>query len=296
MQKVLKVSIIKRLKERYGDNAQDLRSYVEELVRWAGKNISFDDTEKQKKGPGIPDSPTAASMMSIIMPPSLDNVDFVHRLKEVFKNARAGTGGAEIIDCDDRPNEITLVSLTNLFPLRYVKQLAFLKEQYDQRMKNDERRAKIELHLEGDGTQHPRLFVSSHAEIQRDAAPHLLLAKAMNMVVEKPSQYGGGPTLVFVAKDDDGIEIDPIALGNDLIESLQRIDATSLDTIRNYVRKALEQGHVSNDSREKLRQALVDEVDGIKGLAGGSNSEAEKIYGIFRDGARAAIKILRRES
>jgi hypothetical protein len=138
--------------------------------------------------------------------------------------------------------------------------------------------------------------VSSHTEVQRDAAPHVLLAKAMGMVAAKPGQYGGGPTLVFVVKDDDGIEIDPIALGNDLIESLQRIDATGLDTIRNYVAKALEQTHASDSAREELRQAVIAEVDGVKALAERAGSDAEKTYGIYRDGARTAIKILKRES
>ena len=48
------VSIIDRLKDRYGGDVQELRSYVTELVGRAGNYLTFDASEVHKIGPGIP--------------------------------------------------------------------------------------------------------------------------------------------------------------------------------------------------------------------------------------------------
>jgi hypothetical protein len=49
--KLLGVSIIERLKERYGSDAQELRTYVTELVGHAGSYLTFDPSEEHKIGP-----------------------------------------------------------------------------------------------------------------------------------------------------------------------------------------------------------------------------------------------------
>jgi hypothetical protein len=292
-QKVLGVSIVERLKERYGGSQQELRSYLTELVSRAGNYLSFDQAEVHKLGPGIPSGvQTGVSKMSIIMPKAPEQGDFVRKLKEVFQGARGGD--VEVIDSDSRPNEITLVSLTNLFPLRYVKQVGFLKEKYDLRLKGKNDRARLELHLEGEGSQYPRLFVPLQEEVQRDAVPYLLLARAMNLVREESDPRSGTRALVFVAKDADGFDTDPIELGKDLTESLDRIDITALDSIRSYVQKSLEQQYRMDASRDELRKTIVAEVDSIKSIRG--NNVNDEIYRRFLDGGKQAVKILKREN
>ena len=46
----------------------------------------------------------------------------------------AKTGDVEIIESDGRPNEITLISITNLFPVRYLKPLKLFEEKYRRRI------------------------------------------------------------------------------------------------------------------------------------------------------------------
>ncbi|MBV5280025.1 MAG: hypothetical protein J0651_01785, partial [Actinobacteria bacterium] len=86
----------------------------------------------------------------------------------------------EIIESDAKPNEIALISITNLFPLRFAKQLGFLRERYEARISGaDSARNKLELHCEGEGFQHPKLFVLSGTETIYEGLPYLLLAKAL---------------------------------------------------------------------------------------------------------------------
>jgi hypothetical protein len=290
-QKVLGVSIVERLKERYDGNDQELRSYVQGLVERAGSYLGFDQAEVHKLGPGIPSGvQTAVSQMSIIMPNAPEHGEFRSTLKSVFERAREGD--VKVIDNDSRSHEITLVSLTNLFPLRYVRQAAFLKERYDQRLKANAERAKLELHLDGDGSQWPRLFVPLQGEVQSDAVPYLLLAKAMGLLREEPAPRSGRTALVFVAKGDDGFDTDPLELGKDVAESLDRIDITGLDLIRGYVQKGLDsKDYESAASRDHLQKAIVAEVEQIKAARG----VADETYRRFLDGGKQAVKILRRE-
>lgn len=162
--RLLGVSIIKKLKERFGDGAQELRTFVSDL----GNYLPLEAAEVHKVGPGIPaGAQTAVSRMTIIIPKAPEEPEFVARLKKAFEDAR---GETEFIDSDSRPNEIVLVSLINLFPIRYVHQASFLKGAYEARISgSNAERAKLELRTEGDGSQWPRIFVPAQTEVQRDA-------------------------------------------------------------------------------------------------------------------------------
>ena len=293
-EKLLGVSIIERLKERYGSDAQELRTYVTELVGHAGSYLTFDPSEEHKIGPGIPTGvQTAVSTMSVIMPRRPELAEFTGKLKEAFQGARGGN--VEIIDSDAKPNEITLISLTDLFPLRYVKQVAFLKERYDQRLKGSgAARARLELHLEGDGSQYPRIFVPLQEEMKRDALPYLLLAKSLGLVNEEINASSGTSSLLFVAKDAAGFDTDPINLGKNLIEAAAKIDIEGADLIRVHVNQALRANFAEESKRAELQKLVVAEVDQVKVLRG--NSASDDVYGQFRDAGRAAVKIIRPES
>lgn len=293
-EKLLGVSIVDRLKERYGGDQQELRSYVTELVSRAGNYLTFDASEVHKIGPGIPTgAQTAVAKMSVIMPKAPEQAEFVGKLKEVFQGARGGD--VEIIDSDAKPNEITLISLTNLFPLRYVKQVAFLKDKYDIKMKGpNAERAKLELHLEGDGSQYPRLFVPLQDEIKRDAIPYLLLAKSMKFLREEANPRTGAKSLMFVAKDKDGFDTDPIDLGKDLMESLVKIDIESADFVRINVDQLLDRDFAQDAQRAEIQKAIVAEVDAIKSARG--NNVNDEVYRRFLEGGKQAVKILKREA
>jgi len=293
-EKLLGVSIIDRLKDRYGGDPQELRSYVTELVGRAGNYLTLDASEVHKIGPGIPNGvQTAVSKMSVIIPRAPEQAEFTGKLKEAFQGARGGD--VEIIDSDAKPNEITLISLTNLFPLRYVRQVAFLKERYEQRLTgSNAARAKLELHLEGDGSQQPRIFVPLQEEMRHDALPYLLIAKALGLIREAANARTGSKGLIFVSKDDSGLDTDPIDLGKNLAESVTKIDMESADLIRQHANRALEKDFPQESQRAELQKRVVGEVEEVKASRG--NNVGDDVYRQFLDGGRLAVKILKRES
>lgn len=294
-EKLVGVSIIDRLKERYGSDAQELRSYVTELVARAGNYLSFDPSEMHKTGPGIPSGvQTAVSRLSVLMPRAPEQAEFTAKLKETFQGAREGD--VEVIDSDVNVNEITLISLTNLFPLRYARQVSFLKQRYDQKLQGPNAvRAKLELHIEGDGSQHPHIFVPLQEEVRRDAIPYLLLAKAMGMLREEASAQTGARVLTFVAKDESGFDTDPIELGKDLSDALGKVTFEYADTIHGYVAKKLDSPDYAQDTaRADLQKRIVAEVEQIKAERG--NNVNDEVYRRFLDGGKQAVRVLKRES
>lgn len=294
-EKLLGVSIVDRLKERYGGDAQELRTFVTELVSRAGGYLSFDPSEMHKTGPGIPSGvQTAVSRLSILMPKAPEQAEFITKLKETFQGA--GQGDVEIIDSDASANEITLVSLTNLFPLRYAKQVAFLKQKYDQKMTGPSTaRAKLELHIDGDGSQHPRIYVPLQDEVRRDAIPYLLLAKVTGLLREELNSQPGSKALTFVAKDESGFDTDPIELGKDLPEALGKVTMEYADMIRGYVDMKLSSAEfVPETPRADLQKAIVTEVEQIKAWRG--NNVNDEVYRRFLEGGKQAVKVLKREN
>ena len=166
----LGVNIIEKLYREYGSNEEGLRKYINNLVNRAGNYLIFDPLEATKVGPGIPASPSKISQFTVILPKAPEWPDFLTRLREIFRGSL--TSHVEIIESEAKPHEIALISITNLFPLRFVKQLQFLKERYDSRTGgSDSGRAKLELHCEGDGRQHPKLFVASAEEVSARRCP-----------------------------------------------------------------------------------------------------------------------------
>jgi hypothetical protein len=255
--------------------------------------LTFEPSEIHKIGPGIPSGvQTAVSSMSVIMPKAPEDVELVTKLKAIFQGARSGE--VKIIDSDDRPNEIVIISLTNLFPMRYVRQVGFLKQQYDLRISGSPDRAKLELHLEGDGTQHPRIFVPAQEELKRDAIPCLLLAKSLNMLQQAAAPQSGAMELLFVAKDENGFDTDPIHLGKAFSDSPDQLDHTGADLIKKYVEGMLStKENALETKRGELQKLVVPEVDAIKAERG--NNIQDDVYRRFLEGGKCAVKILRRE-
>ncbi len=295
--KLLGVSIIEKLKERYGGDAQDLKTFITELVARAGNYISFETSERFKSGPGIPAGvQTAVARLSIVMPAAKEEADFAGRLRAVFLGAKATEVEIVEIDSQQKQNEIVIISLANLFPLRYLSQTSFLRGKFEQRVNGpNAARARLEILGEGDGSQFPNLFVPIQDEVVRGAMPYLLLAQAMGLVQETRSPQTGAASRIFVAKDENGFDTDPIPLGKTTTESLKELDIRGADTIRFYVNEALKRGEFATEAkRAELQKSIVGEVESIKAERG--NNMQDEVYKRFLDAGKEAVGILKRET
>lgn len=290
-ERLLGVSIVDKLQERYGADAQQLRSFVSELVSRAGNFVAFEPLEMHRAAPGIPTGvPTAVSKFTAILPKAPEQAEFMKGLKAALVEAR--TGDVETLEADGRPNEITLVSITNLFPLRYLKPLKLLEEKYRRRLEAGGARAKLELHTEGDGSAWPRLYVASGAEAREQALPYVLLAKALGFIQEGRNPATGADEVLLVTKDESGFDNDPVLLGRQFVGAADAVTLEHLHVLRSACEAALASpAYLHQDRRLEVQRAVLAEVEAVKAARGGNVQD--ETYRKFLDAGRRAAALLK---
>ena len=288
-QRLLGVNIIEKLRERYEGDQDGLRLYIHELVNHACNFLHFNNSEIQKVGPGIPLAPTRSSQFTVVLPSSPQHPEFVEQLKNAF--IASYPGQVEFLDSDTKPNEIAIVNLTNLFPLRFVDQVSFLQQKYEARLQRpDADRAKIEIHIEGDGHQFPSLFVPSMEDVRTEAVPYLLLAKSMKLITEVENPATGVKQFAFLQKDQVGFDLEPVYLGEKFEEAFEKVNTVDLDQIKRKVQELLTSNYLHRDSREQIKATILEEVERIK-QARNDNIE-DPIFRRFNQGGRRAVELL----
>lgn len=289
-EKLLGVSIIEKLKDRYAANLQEMRMYLTDLVSHAGNYVNFERGEMDKDRTG---AQTAVRQTTVILPKSPDQAEFAATLKEILRGA--STAPVEFVESDSKPNEIVLINLINLFPLRYVKQVSLLRQKYDLRVQGaNADRAKLELHGEGDGTQFPKLFIPQQTEVVKETVPYVLLAKGLGLLTNAKNPITGADELIFAAKDEDGFDTDPVMVGKTVLDAPKTLTRAAAEQIRDAVSRLLGSPEWMLDAkRAELQRAIVGQIDEIKAARGGNIQD--EVYRQFLEGGKKAVAILKRE-
>lgn len=279
--RILGVSIIGKLRERFGGDRQALGAYVANLVREAGCYLTVNPLESGKSGPGIPAGvQTLVQKWIVVLPKATEHAAFVADLKSAFKDAQPGD--LEFIEADGRANEITMIAVKNLFPLRYLKVLPFLKAKYETRIAANPARFALELHTEGSLDTYPSLYVRSGDELRRDALALVLIGRGLGLVQDDPK----GPT--YHGRDADGFEAPPVRLGTSLLVAAEAID----DKLYAQLKADIDGRLAKTDDLEPVKDAIRTAPDVIKPLVGGD--VADPRYRAVVEAAKAALMIIRR--
>jgi len=286
------VSIIEKLKGDYENNAQTLQLFVNKLVEHACNYLSFSTAEVNRQGVGIPTSPNMSSLFTVILPQAPEHQKFLGQLKEAFQSAYAGD--VKFLYSDNKPNEIALVNITNLFPLRFVDLVGFLRHKYLAKINNakDVSRVKLEIHTED--YEFPSLFVPSLEEMENEAIPYLLLAKIMELIVPIDNPKTGIKQYAFMQYPDNPDDYPPIYLGTAFVDSFKALDdLVHLETIKQRVNSLLDSEYLHRDKRDNLADAMLDEVRTIRKEECDDDLE-NPVYKRFNEGRKAAVEILNR--
>ena len=292
-------SIVEKIYEQFGGNIDAAQKYVRELVSMAGNYVSFKGEELSRVGEGIPVGvPTRITNFTVILPPSTARPEFSAQLRDAFKSS--ATVPMEFIPSPQvpsevKPNEITLISVTNLFPLRYLEQTSFLKEKYDLRTAGPAgARAKMEVHGEGDGSQLPPIFVPTSQETRDQGLPYILIARALELIQPLKNPTTGVESLALVTKDENGFDNDPVPLGKTLVDSAGKLDSTTTRALRTAVQQTLAMKEWLNvDKRTALGQSIVTLVGEVK--AERDNNIQDDVYRRFLDAGKKAVGLIKQE-
>lgn len=225
-QRILGVSILSKLEERYGSDSAGLRLRIHELVNQAGTFLTINPVERDKVAPGIPPGAQVLVAKTVVMLPKAAHKEgFIKELKEAFRASMSGD--LEFIDVENQQNEITILTLKNLFPLRMIGILPFLQQKLTQRLATNRDRMEMEIFTSGSLDRYPSLFAQSGSDLSKQAGVQILLALGLGLVVKSKSKE----MLVFHSKDSDGFDNPPIELGSSILNAMKRLDFSTVETI-----------------------------------------------------------------
>jgi hypothetical protein len=204
-QSLLGVNIIGQLEREYSGKTEELKKFVNDLVRSAGNYLEFDSQAVIIGN----DNDVKFSQFIVIMPNAGEHSDFAQKLTRMFKDNQRGGIPVEIVQSDTKPNEITLLNITYLFPLRYAKIVRFLNEKYELRINSASNpdQVKLELHSEGDGSQYPPLLIANEGDIREKVLPFLFIAKALELITTVVNPTTGSSDLYLLGEDTLGMTV-----------------------------------------------------------------------------------------
>ncbi len=291
-EKIIDVSIIDKLKDQWGESQDRLNTEAAGLARSAGRFLVFDEVEKNKYFEGKLPAQRAVESFAVMLPMPADQKTFVTQLLTAFTNARAG--GVKFIATDDHASEITLITLTNLFPLRFASLVRGLKQKYEYRMQQaGAERGSLEVHTEGDGTQFPDLFVPEGRILLKSAQSLLLLAMGCGVVKERPNSKDSKSRLILVKQDGDGIDTS-VVLGSDLATTAEQLGESQIAELRNFLEAHFKAtSYAAEAARDPVRAEIVARSAAVKDKFGDDIEHPDVIA--WTSAAREAMAILRGE-
>ena len=282
--RILRVSIVEHLCREYAAKPEALRTYVSNVVSRVGNCLCFNDAEVSREGTGAFSGRRFVSYLSVVLPEAPDFAEFRQLLRKEFYNATSGT--KDEVTSKGRPHEITLVHVTNLFPVRFVQEAAFLREQYEQRIRaSDSVQARLELHLEGDGSALPSLYVPD-VEPKKFLA-YLMIGRAMEVVQTLEDPSTGVKTLYLVNRNDKGGP--PVPLGRDLNEALGESNLLTYDALVTTIQPLLKKEYLQFQKRQALSASVEAQVDEVRAQR---KNPSDTLYRMFSHAGETAVVLL----
>jgi hypothetical protein len=287
-------NVVGRLEREFAGRDADLKRFLNDLVARAGYFIEFDNQEVTRLTPGIASgSPTKVRQFMVIVPKAKEHSDFATKLNKLLKEQFDGSVAVEFIEIEDKPNEITIVGLANLFPARYCKRLRFLKDRYEKRIGRSDNpdRIRLEVHCEGDGTQFPDLFVPDQSEIIGKALPFMMLGKVTGLLAPVKNPTTGTTDLFLIEEDSDGLP-QRTKIGRNMVDVFDTLPVLTAQRIEDNVRKLLRTDpYLHVDKRTEMQKGLRDELKSV--LTECNENFEDLVYKRFEVATRTAIQLLK---
>lgn len=251
LQRLMGANVVDTLARKYSGSPQELATFVLKLVESAGNYLRLDSMEEKRTGPGD-SAVTTASSFAVLLPLGANHPDFRTELEEAF---RAASSQPISFYQNPKSTEITMVGIRNLFPLRYAKPVAFLRDKYSKRISSYPR-ARLEVHCEGTVDSWPPLFLPEGGVVRKGLMASLLLGKAMQVTREIEDPETGTKSLYLVVKDARGREQRPVFLAANEEELMETGDPGIAFQLESAVRSGLDGEFLHTSKRKELSDRL----------------------------------------
>ena len=201
-------NIIKELENRYGNNPTELKKYMNLQLNKSGVYLPFNATQINE----IPDNERIHSPINkgrLVLHPQIENEPFINDVLGALnrENQTVNTRSDNLV------NELTLVEVQPIFPLRYIQDMQKLSREYNNRYKNmiSPSEIDVKIHLEGSSKEYSDVLLPSLGEMQEKSIPSLFILDGLGLI-EENEQLG-----LHVNIYQSDTLIDRIELGKDFI-------------------------------------------------------------------------------
>ncbi|MBD5355899.1 MAG: hypothetical protein HDR88_02700 [Bacteroides sp.] len=258
--KVTNVNILEKLRQEYDDpTGEKLRAFAHELMESARTFIKKDDSEVTRLSNGNQDKTMTDYV--VYLPKEKDNSGFRARLFNAFKDT---VGAKEVtLAQSHRGDQIAIMTLSSMFPLRHVENLKVLKEAYDRLVKGHNSDIhNLVLHTETFKEPLPSLYEASVAEMAADLPKPVMLGFAMGIIRESTDNRTGRKAFYFFTVDEYGDqERSEMPLGKDFNSVLKGLMANRKEAgkLQEEVKRRLKSQYVHIDDKA----ALMKEVNNV---------------------------------
>ncbi|MBD5264625.1 MAG: hypothetical protein HDS48_03720 [Bacteroides sp.] len=255
--KVTNVNILEKLRQEYDDpSGEKLHRFTHELMESARTFIKKNDSEVTRLSNGNQDKTMTAYI--VYLPEETDESGFRDRLFRAFQD----TIGANKVSLaqSHRGDQIAIMTLCSMFPLRHVDNLTVLKEAYDRLVKG--RNADIHslvLHTETFKDPLPSLYETSLAEMALELPKPMMLGFAMGIIRESTDSRTGKKAFYFFTVDKYGdAERSEMPWGKDFPGVIKYLTTNRKEALilQDEVKKRLKRQYVHIDDKADLMKEV----------------------------------------
>lgn len=268
LRRILGRNVVEKLHEDHGTVTDALRQSITTMVQRAAAYMSFDGQQTQPSvltQRQMPAMPRRAIAVFLPKAPGLE--EFRESLKQAFIGAYEED--VQVVDTENKPNEILLVSVSFWFEIRFVRPLAGLRRHYEDILRSGETQAVHQIHLENHRTavrglargpnilELARLELPAGDEQNEQIFVYLLLSHAIGYLLAEANDRGVR-SLHYAQRDPDGMALTDLHdLGTlDFTEASKRLPRNIFEIIRKDIDSELGNNYVHVDKKGLLLAKL----------------------------------------
>jgi hypothetical protein len=157
-----------------------------------------------------------------------------------------------------------VVAAASGFPLRYVANVANLKQKYDSKLIGPQAALnKMVLHTESFRKPLPSLFEKAASDKAKDLRTPVMLAFALDLVKEKVNPETGEHYLAIEREDEDGWTVET-PIGKDLLGAIRVLSTKDKEAgeVSAAVERIIATQYIHNEKKAELRKKIVRLVEG----------------------------------
>lgn len=293
---LLGVNVLERIKQECPTD-QQLKAYLDKIVDSCRVFMQFNQSEFGR----VPEGQQITNMgqgVQICLPEYDDPTNFRDKFIRLLRGKFAGTIFKEnsIALNGRKKNQIVLIMINSGFPLRFIQNVNYLKEQYDGMISEHNVHGKLNkvlLHTESLSDRVlPSLFEEEEGDIRKRMIVTALKAYLVPNLIEKGEDPDTGDDTFEI---NIGTRMDEVicTIGANYLKTVEKLceDAGLRGKLVEYIDNACDETFKNSRDKEKLCKLVEDFVfDVILPLCGGNKRSAEFVE--IKDAAKEFMNSL----